>query len=260
MLDEGARVGFHATYTDTDGKKLESGLGNALVGRYLTLLNLSEKTLLFATSASPENLNWLTSKNYPSIGLEVKVIEGESDTKPEPSAPPVIRTVATPPPTRSENTEVSLWKNVGTWTIRVDHTLNGGCFAMSDYGKYAFRVGFDKTDVLESYAMLAGSDWKSLKANVQYQLSLAFDNETPWTGPATGIALGSVVGLKMEISDDNFWQEFTGSKSLRIDYDGSFLVKLQLGESKRAFDEIIECQKSQNSASRQTDPFNKSNP
>lgn len=253
ILDEGASVGFHATYTDVGGKKLESGGGNALVGRYLTLLNLNEKTVFFATSASPDSLNWLNAKNYQSLGVDVKIIaqENEPDSRP----PPVIRTVSKPPPTKSTNTEVSHWKDVGSWTIRVDHTLNGGCFAISNYGKYAFRVGFNQTDSLETYALLAGTDWKSLKENQKYQLSLTFDDEVPWKGDATGIKMGDVIGLKMDVSDDKFWGEFANSKALRIDYDGSFLVKLNMGESQRAFNEVIECQKQQRSSTQRNDPF-----
>ncbi|GAA3729598.1 hypothetical protein GGR91_000549 [Sphingorhabdus rigui] len=259
MLDEGASVGFHATYTDTDGRKLESGYGNALVGRYLTLLNLPEKTVLFATSASPENLNSLTARNYSGLGIDVKVIKAtpESDPVIESVPPPVVRTVSTPPPAKLASPQVSLWKNVGLWTIRVDHTLNEGCFALSDYGKYGFRVGFEQADTLVSYALLAGTEWKSLKENEKYQLSLTFDGETPWTGNATGIKLGNIVGLRMNISDDKFWQEFVKSQSLRVDYDGSFLVNLRIKGSKNAFDEIIKCQKSQIISRRKTDPFDK---
>lgn len=253
ILDKSASVGFHATYTDVGGRKLESGGGNALVGRYLTLLNLNEKTVFFATSASPESLNWLNANNYQSLGVDVKIIEHENDSDPNP--PPVVRTISTPPPIKSTNTEVSHWKDVGAWTIRVDHTLNGGCFAISNYGKYAFRVGFNQTDSLETYALLAGTDWKSLKENQKYMLSLTFDDETPWKGNATGIKMGDVIGLKMDVSDDKFWGEFANSKALRIDYDGSFLVKLNMGDSNRAFDEVIACQKKQLSAPKSNDPF-----
>jgi hypothetical protein len=257
ILDENASVGFHATYTDTDGRKLESGLGNALVGRYLTLLNLPEKTVLFATSASPTNLNLLTSKNYSDLGIDVNVIKATSAPDQEPAPPPIVRTVSAPPAAKLESTEVSLWKNVGAWTVRVDHTLNEGCFALANFEKYAFRVGFAQSDTLESYALLAGTEWKSLKENEKYQLSLTFDKETPWTGDATGIKLGDIIGLKLKISDDKFWQEFIKSQSLRVDYDSSFLVKLRMDGSKNAFDEIIECQKSQINSRRKTDPFDK---
>jgi hypothetical protein len=252
ILDERARVGFHATYTDIDGRKLESGRGNALVGRYLTLLNLNERTVLFATSAPPASLNWLTSKNFQNLGVDVQIIAEKSE--PDPVPPPVVRTVSTVP---QKNSEVSLWKNVGTWTIRVDHTLNDGCFGLSDYDKYAFRVGFNQTDSLETYVILVGSEWKSLEENKKYELSLTFDEETPWNGSATGVKMGEIIGLKMDVSDDKFWDEFSSSKNLRVDYNGSFLVKLKMGESKNAFNEIIECQKQQLNSSQRNDPFAK---
>lgn len=252
FLDENASVGFHATYRDVDGKKLESGGGNALVGRYLTLLNLSEKAVLFATSAPPEGLNWLTVKNYQSLGVDVSFLN-QSDSSS--SAPPVVRTVTRKQTAKSANTEVSHWKDIGSWSIRVDHTLNGGCFALSDYGKYAFRIGFDTTDSLETYAILVGADWKSLREGQNYPLALKFDNELPWEGAAQGTKIGDIVGLKMNVEDEKFWTEFAGSKSLSIDYDGTFLVKLNMGNSQQAFDELAECQKQQLLASQSNDPF-----
>ena len=76
ILTPGARVGFHATYTTRDSMRMESGVGNALIGRYLTLLDLPERAVVFATTAGPEKLNWLDSDNKGSSGIDLETIEG----------------------------------------------------------------------------------------------------------------------------------------------------------------------------------------
>lgn len=79
------RVGFHAGYRDEGGRKVETGLGNALVGRYLTLLNLPEKAVRFATAASPYAVLWLSPTNMREAGIDFEVF---GDRTTEPSAMP----------------------------------------------------------------------------------------------------------------------------------------------------------------------------
>lgn len=93
LLAPKGRIGFHASYTDVGGKKVETGLGNALVGRYLTLLNLPEKAVLFATAAPPDRVLWLTAETMDDAGIEFKPF-GEREVSP----PPIVRTNVAPPP------------------------------------------------------------------------------------------------------------------------------------------------------------------
>lgn len=90
FLSPGGRVGFHASYLDVNGRPQETGLGNALVGRYLTLLNLPEKAIIFATAASPDHVLWLNASNMGQAGIE---FESFDDT---PTPPPLVRMGATP--------------------------------------------------------------------------------------------------------------------------------------------------------------------
>lgn len=80
-LDQGGGVGFHATYKDQGGKLVETGVGNALVGHYLSQLSLSERAVVFATSASPYEISWLNYGNRISSGIEFSVPD------PEPQSP-----------------------------------------------------------------------------------------------------------------------------------------------------------------------------
>jgi membrane-bound ClpP family serine protease len=68
-LAPGGQVGFHASSAEEDGKLVESGVSNAFVGYYLSKLELSERAVVFATMASPYELNWLTAQNSEGAGI-----------------------------------------------------------------------------------------------------------------------------------------------------------------------------------------------
>ena len=89
-----AQVGFHASYRDQDGKLEEVGVANALVGRYLTLLNLPERAVVFATSASPYEILWLSSVDANSVGMSFTNLDLDGP----PTPPPVFAASAPPPP------------------------------------------------------------------------------------------------------------------------------------------------------------------
>ena len=63
------KIGFHASYSQEGGRLVETGVGNAIVGHYLSQLGLSEKAVIFATTASPRELMWLTAENSAEAGI-----------------------------------------------------------------------------------------------------------------------------------------------------------------------------------------------
>jgi hypothetical protein len=68
-------IGFHAAYTVSDlGAANESGLGNALVGAYMTTLGLPKDAVIFAASARPNEMNWLTAEHALQLGINVVVL------------------------------------------------------------------------------------------------------------------------------------------------------------------------------------------
>lgn len=69
MLSPRGKVGFHAGYRDNDGQAEEVGVANALIGRYLTMLNLSERAVIFATSAAPDEMLWLDQRSRGEAGI-----------------------------------------------------------------------------------------------------------------------------------------------------------------------------------------------
>jgi hypothetical protein len=62
-LADAGHLGFHASYFEEGGRLVETGVGNAIVGHYLSQLGLTEKAVIFATSASPYEINTLTAAN-----------------------------------------------------------------------------------------------------------------------------------------------------------------------------------------------------
>lgn len=133
FLAPNGRVGFHASYRDEGGRKVETGAGNALVGRYLTLLNLPEKAVLFATAAPPNRILWLSSANARDAGIDFEIFGEEEETP-----PPIVRTNVVPSPVikptspSAANSRSRGWVHVSTGTHQKKYYL--------DYGRM-FRVG-----------------------------------------------------------------------------------------------------------------------
>jgi TonB family protein len=89
-LSYDGHVGFHASYRNAGGRLMESGVANALVGNYLTLLGLSAKAIVFATTAPPDKVLWLTNENKAQAGFDFE-IEG----------PPPVVVIPLPPESTS---------------------------------------------------------------------------------------------------------------------------------------------------------------
>ncbi len=84
FLSPEGKVGFHASYTDRNGRLEETGVGNAMVGHYLSLLNLPQKAVIFATMAGPDEITWLTRKNKALAGIEFEdfILDDEPEDTP----------------------------------------------------------------------------------------------------------------------------------------------------------------------------------
>ena len=83
FMEGGAQIGFHAAYIERSGQASESGVGNALVGSYLTQIGLSENAVVYITQAAPSQMTWLTLSDAKQIGIEVVPWESEKvATKP----------------------------------------------------------------------------------------------------------------------------------------------------------------------------------
>jgi hypothetical protein len=79
-FNKGARIGFHAAYVMSNGKAVETGMGNAEIGSFLTHLGLSREAIRFIASAPPNGMRWLTPEDAKR--LRIAFIEGAPVTDP----------------------------------------------------------------------------------------------------------------------------------------------------------------------------------
>ena len=80
FMQRGAQIGFHATYIIRGGQPSESGVGNAVVGSYLTQVGLSEAAIVYISKAAPTQLTLLTFQDAQRIGIEVLPFEQYAPT------------------------------------------------------------------------------------------------------------------------------------------------------------------------------------
>ena len=73
MFEE-SLIGFHAAYVTENGEAQESGVGNAIIGAYLTKIGLSIDTVIFATSARPQEMNWLNYSTAQGVGISALLL------------------------------------------------------------------------------------------------------------------------------------------------------------------------------------------
>lgn len=96
LLDAESKLGFHAAYRLVNGKASESGAANALVGAYLNQLGLSDKAVVYVTSAPPDGVEWLTAQTAASVGIGYEAIAVKSpvaaDEKRRPHDPMSVTT------------------------------------------------------------------------------------------------------------------------------------------------------------------------
>lgn len=136
------------------------------------------------------------------------------------------------------------WADVGNWEVRVDTTLEYGCFVYSVFeGNTVFRVGINRVKN-NLYFMLADDDWRSLESGKVYDLSIEFDNEGAWQVPARGTRLNEqAVALVGQTSESLFIVEFMERHVMKVRYEGDEIVRLSLDGSYRAVQEMFNCQK-----------------
>jgi hypothetical protein len=85
-MSSGAQIGFHAAFDATSGQ--ESGVGNALVGAYLSRIGLPYSAVIYITQATPSAMTWLNLKDAERQGIDVSALElSRREYSPAPSPP-----------------------------------------------------------------------------------------------------------------------------------------------------------------------------
>ena len=151
--------------------------------------------------------------------------------------------------------------SVGTWSIRVDTSLDYGCFLVSTFeGGTALRFGFDMTE-LTLYVAIGDPKWKSIEYGKNYAMEVQFGDESPWSGDAVGFSFSPPENqpwLWITVSDDEelfgeFFGEFMAERSVDFLFKGESIANLSLKDSYKAGLKLFECQQAM--ASMSDDPF-----
>ena len=237
FLGSTASVGFHATYTEDNGKRMESGVGNAIVGSYLNQLSLDENAIIFATSAPPDQISSLTIHNLSKSGIGAEEVK---DTEAKDSS--------------SSSGNISReYGSVGGWKIYVDDSLGNGCFASGGYDDgLAIRLGYDARNSLSFYIMLVSNAWKSITSGTTYSAALQLDSNDPWSGNFMGIDTEGSKGLYINVPRNEFLSELSKAKAFRLYYKGRQIDNGQLPDIGSVVNSLQECQSRQ---TLQSDPF-----
>jgi hypothetical protein len=74
LMGTDARIGFHAAYSAKSGQ--ETGVGNALVGAYLSQIGLPDRAVVYVTQAPPNSMTWLTMSEAQEVGIDVGQLGG----------------------------------------------------------------------------------------------------------------------------------------------------------------------------------------
>lgn len=77
ILSSSARVGFHLAYK-SNVDQTESGAGNALVGSYVTGLGFGDNVVRYITSAAPDDMQWLSSRDADLLGIDIVVADSRA--------------------------------------------------------------------------------------------------------------------------------------------------------------------------------------
>lgn len=78
FMSANARIGFHAAYNADSGR--ETGVGNALVGAYLTRIGLPYSAVVYITQAAPTSMTWLTLDDARQYGIPVSLLDAPAST------------------------------------------------------------------------------------------------------------------------------------------------------------------------------------
>jgi len=78
FAEDDSFIGFHAAYVYKNGKPVESGSGNALVGAYLNQIGLTDSAIIFVTNAPPEGIARLDKKLSQTYGISYSSVDDKN--------------------------------------------------------------------------------------------------------------------------------------------------------------------------------------
>lgn len=239
-LSNSSQVGFHASYRNVDGQLEEVGVANAIVGRYLTLLNLPEKAVIFATSASPNSVSWLDQGNSSQAGIDFEFIDLQTDSSP--SSEPVAQSTDESPSDgfRWEDDSWSVWTNFDGSSCGVMRlfTSERGIDNISSVAAVVPWTGDN------AILLFQNEKFRSLSSGETYSLEVVF---------LKGDQLDTGWGLREFVAEDDMLRVFLSWADLGPDLrsadtigffrDDELIDAYELDGSSRALDQLEVCRK-----------------
>lgn len=141
--------------------------------------------------------------------------------------------------------ESVFWKSVGDWDISIDTTIQDGCYALASWnGGTVLRIGRNP-ERANFYVLIGNDKWSSLRADTEYPIQIQFGNRPVWDVTARGLQFtpGETVYLHAQSKQMDFIREFQRAVNMKISYNDREIDNLKLNGSRRAWDEVENCQK-----------------
>ena len=137
-----------------------------------------------------------------------------------------------------------LWKTVnGVWDVRVDKSMNYGCFIFAFYPATKTQIRFGYYGTKQPYILVGNEKWKSLDRGKAYPISIKFDKHPAWTGDSTAGKMGSYKILFLKVPETKFFLQFGKSHTISISYKETIIAHLSLKGSYGAVVELLKCQR-----------------
>lgn len=242
LLATTGRIGFHASYVIENGTQRESGLANALVGRYLTLLNLPERAILFATSAGPDEIMWINTSAPQESGIDFEIFDLEETNLPASPNETMASSVGQIPEFEWERDGWAVYSNIA----------GNGCFMIMGFNEEEGRPNkssFSISVELDGRALLIFSNekFKSIEKDEEYQIEILFATgekvDSGW-GKATFYSTVHEDGLR-SLSTPLDWAELRldirDEETVAFRMDNKIIDVYPLKSSARAMQELDRC-------------------
>ena len=145
--------------------------------------------------------------------------------------------------------EPERWAIVQGWDIGF-YTSTQGCLAFASFDDTDFFIGFDTHEEVPALDITVLDErWESIKPDARYPITLSFGDEPPWTLDMQGVHMDGSPGLNILIDASveqsaTFIEEFQREMRMTWAYGEARLGQFTLRGSRRAFNEVLECQKS----------------
>lgn len=141
------------------------------------------------------------------------------------------------------------WAIIRGWDIAY-YDATRGCLAFTAFEDTNFFIGFDMNeDVPALDITVLDQRWESIEPSERYPVTLKFGDEPPWTLEMQGVMMDGLPGLNILIDASidqslEFIEEFQREMRMRWSYGEAELGEFTLRGSRRAFDEVLKCQRS----------------